>query len=828
MTKNHFDMPLVDVDLHVHSVFSNRPKEFMLKAIQTGECYTAPQKVYEICRERGMDMVTLTDHDTIEGALEIAHLPGVFLSEEVTAFFPEDGLSVHVVALDITEAQHAEIQRVRENVYDLASYLGSERIPHYLAHPLSEVRQPLTPWHLQRLLLLFKHLEGRNGTRDVVHGMALQRLVEGLTVGTLVSWANTHKLEPVDWDPTRYLTGGSDDHGRINIARAFTRFRAAEHTTAALRKAFFAGDIEMGGHWGTAHVLGHNIYSVTFQNVMRRDTRSPYSDILNLTGVKTQADALPPPTSGKEERRRQIMEIVQQAVMSVPGFDPTLLAKEGHTDRGQDMMALLAREILNRLFKKFLGDLVDAMGAVDIEDGIDKVPGLLSAATLLIPYLFGYRFQVRDRNEAERLVAELGFGYDSERRCNVAVFTDTGYEVNGVALGLRRMVTSLREAGHQAELVVCATPPKDHLPDRLEAMGGLRNMEPMAEFNLPAYEEMRMGIPSLVDMLEYLTSEDISVIQVSTPGPLGLLALVAGKLLGIPVVAHYHTELPDYALSLTQDRKIASIVKGWTSWFYRQAERVVVPSQATARSVESLGVERERIFLLPRGVDTELFTSEKRNTAEWERFGMNGARKLLYVGRVSREKGIDGLLDVFERLRASRENVELVVVGDGPYRNDLMEKNRDPKVIFLGYQRGEHLARLYASADVFVFPSTTDTFGNVVLEAQASGVPVVVANRGGPAEQVTPGVNGFVVYPDDPAQMVQAIGDLLDNKALRESMGQQGRRRAMSMSLAQAAESQWSFYEEVWGRGDKAPPVEWSDEDIARITSPRALFGLLA
>ncbi len=822
------DKPWIDVDLHVHSIVSNRPKEFMLKKVQTGECYTPPEVVYKTCKARGMDLVTLCDHDTIDGALQIAHLPDTFLSEEVTCHFPEDDLQVHVVTWDITEAQHAEIQRVRRNIYDFADYVRAEGIPHYLAHPLSEVRGPLTTWHLQRLLLLFKHLEGKNGTRDVIHGQALQRLLSGLTREHIVRWANLHNLEPVDWDPQRYLTGGSDDHGRLNIARAFTRFRADEATPAALRQAFFAGDIEMGGKWGTAHVLGHNIYSVTFQNFMRRDTHAAYTDILHLSGVKTAAADLPAPTSGKEERRQQIVQLVQEAAFETEGFDPQLIATQGHTDEAQEMMGRLARGIINKLFEKFLGDFVEAVGDIDFEDAIDKVPGLLSAASLIIPYLFGYRFQVRDREESERLVAELGFGWNHERKLKVAVFTDTGYEVNGVALGLRRMVTSLRELGQEAELVVCATPPEDHVPDRLETMGGLHAMKPMAEFNLPAYEEMRMGIPSLVDVLDYLTNDEIGVIQVSTPGPLGLVALVAGKLLGIPVVAHYHTELPDYALKLTQDRKIASIVRAWTAWFYKQAERVVVPSKATARSVRNLGVESEHIYLLARGVDTALFNHDKRQPTEWERFGMNGARKLLYVGRVSREKGLDHLIDAFNRLRSKRENVELVVVGDGPYKSELEQNVTDKKVVFVGYQRGEQLARLYASADVFVFPSTTDTFGNVVLEAQASGVPAVVASKGGPAEQVTPGVNGFVVDPDDSLEMAEAIATLLDDESLRLDMGRAARRRALTLSLVQAAEVQWDLYAEVWGRGEKARQVQWTDDEISQFTSPRALFSLLS
>jgi glycosyltransferase involved in cell wall biosynthesis len=820
----------IDVDLHVHSIRSNSPKEFMLRALQTGECYTQPAMVYQICRERGMDLVTITDHDCIEGALEIAHLPGTFLSEEITAVFPEDKTNVHVVAWDLTEAQHVEIQRLRENLYDLATYLRAENIPHYAAHPLSDVRNPLSAWHVQRLLLLFKHLEGKNGTRDVIHGQALRRLVDGLTTEHLARWANLHDLQPVDWDPRRFLTGGSDDHGRLNIARAFTRFHVAEPTVAELRRAFFAGDIEAGGEWGTSEVLSHNIYSIVFQSFMRHGSRSAYTDILSMVGVKTKADEVaPPPTNAKEERRQKIMQIVTETVCQMPDFDASLIAKAGHTDEAQAMMGRLGRGLINNLFKKFLGDLVQAASSVDFEEAIDQLPGLLSTATLIIPYCFGYRFQVQDRNQSERLVAELGFGYPADRPCKVAVFTDTGFDVNGVALGLRRMVGALRDLGHRVELVVSATAPEGHAPDHLEQTGGLRQLPPLVEFALPAYEEMKLGVPSLTDVLDYLAREEISVIQVSTPGPLGLMALIAGKLMGLPVVAHYHTELPEYALTLTRDRAIAGIVKGWTSWFYRQAARVIVPSQATARSVRSLGVEEDRVFILPRGVDTALFSGAKRDRAEWEKFGLNGARKLLYVGRVSREKGLDTLMDAFQQVRATRESVELVIVGDGPYKQQLEQLAAgDRKVVFAGYQHGEDLARLYASSDVFVFPSATDTFGNVVLEAQASGVPVVVVSRGGPAEQVKAGVNGLVVDPDEPVQLADAIASLLDDAELRTRMGKAGRRRALALSLKRAAQAQWDLYEAVWGRGERSDGAQWTDEELERYAHRAAIFSRLS
>ncbi len=792
----------LNIDLHVHSIHSNRPAEFMLQKVNSGECYTQPREVYDRCRARGMDLVTITDHDGIDGAMEIAHLPGTFMSEEITASFPEDGVKVHVVALDINETQHHEIQRARNNIYDLAHFMRAERIPHFVAHPLSEVKGRLSAAHVQKLILLFKHLEGMNGTRDRIGGQALERIVGGLTQRTIYDWAERHNIRPIDWNPARYLTAGSDDHGRLNIARAFTSLEATERSIAGFRDAFFAGRVSMGGEFGSPDVLSHNIYSVTIQYFKNSSSNSLFTA---LDDDENDEEEIPSSEPGTQAgRTREIAEIVRQTIKTCTDFSPMFVFDNSHTDEAQAQLGELGRRIINALFTRFVGGLIQAIEDVDLERAFEQVPGILSASSVVLPYLFGYRYLVRDREDAERLAAEIGFGYSPEQRLKVAVFTDTGFDVNGVNFGLRRMIQTLRNQGREIELVTCATPPRDHQQDRLEKNGGLRNLERIGEFKLPVYQEMSMGIPSLVDVMNYLAEEHISVVQLSTPGPLGIVAFLAAKLMGIPIVSNYHTEIPTYTAKITGDPTITAIAAHWTGWFYRQADRVVAPSEAAKQSLVRLGVGQDKISILPRGVDTTLFSATKRDAESWSRFGLNGAPKLLYVGRVSREKGLDTLVKAFEILRRRGAAIDLAVVGEGPYLEALKERVDDPRVRFLGYRRGEELAQIFASADVFVFPSATDTFGNVVLEAQASGLPSVVVDRGGPAEQVTCGQNGFIVNADDAAEMARAVQELLLDSGLRQRMGSAALRRARSLSLAASAAAQWRLYRDLWGR-DSSP-----------------------
>jgi glycosyltransferase involved in cell wall biosynthesis len=296
-------------------------------------------------------------------------------------------------------------------------------------------------------------------------------------------------------------------------------------------------------------------------------------------------------------------------------------------------------------------------------------------------------------------------------------------------------------------------------------------------------------------VLDWVIRDEITLVQCSTPGPVGLAGLAVARLCKLPVIGQYHTDVPEYATRITGDATLGSMVGSVVGWFYRQMDRVLVPSETVARRVTSMGVRPERVARVPRGVDLDLFRPAHRDAHAFAEFGLNGDPKVLYVGRISREKGLDALVEGFHEIRPAE--AKLVLVGGGPYQGELSRRFASDRVIFAGEHTGTRLAQLYASADVFVFPSETETFGNAVVEAQAAGLPVVVANKGAASEIVVDGVTGLVVDAQNPAELRGAIARLLDDPMLRERMGRAASAWARRFSLPEAARGTFRTYERI-------------------------------
>jgi glycosyltransferase involved in cell wall biosynthesis len=223
---------------------------------------------------------------------------------------------------------------------------------------------------------------------------------------------------------------------------------------------------------------------------------------------------------------------------------------------------------------------------------------------------------------------------------------------------------------------------------------------------------------------------------------------------------------------------------------------IYVPSRNTGEELIEKGIHPHKIKIFPRGIDIDRFHPSKRNGYLKRRYQIKEPIKLLYVGRISKEKNLHLLVDVFKTLYETVKNVHLVVVGDGPYLNEMKERLREMPCTFTGYLEGEVLSFVYASSDIFVFPSTTDTFGNVVLEAQASGIPVIVTDQGGPHENILKNRTGWVVKADDPKDLLQAIRRLIARPHLIEKMGRSAREYMESRSFDGAFIKTWKMYQE--------------------------------
>jgi len=348
---------------------------------------------------------------------------------------------------------------------------------------------------------------------------------------------------------------------------------------------------------------------------------------------------------------------------------------------------------------------------------------------------------------------------------NVTVVTETyPPEVNGVAMTLGRMVDGLLGLGHRIHLVRPRQGPADR-PTRRDRYAE----QLVAGLPLPPYPGLRLGLPAgrLLEAQWRKTRPD--VVQVVTEGPLGASAVAAAQRLGIPVVSEFHTNFPAYSRHYGFGW-LETLVTAHLRRMHNRSRLTLVPTRSLAEELAGKGYRNLRV--VSRGIDTGLFNPCRRSAALRAQWGVaDDAPVVAYVGRIAAEKNLPLVLDCHARIAAELPAARLLLVGDGPLRATLAQ--RHPQHLYAGMRRGEDLAAHYASADLFLFPSVTETFGNVTAEALASGLPVVAYRCAAAAELIRDGHNGIAVPPGDAPAFVRSALDLLrDRAALRRMRGE--------------------------------------------------------
>ena len=344
-------------------------------------------------------------------------------------------------------------------------------------------------------------------------------------------------------------------------------------------------------------------------------------------------------------------------------------------------------------------------------------------------------------------------------------------EINGVALTVHSLAAGLAARGHTVELIR----PRQAEPFHDEP--GIFAVE-MRGANLPRYPGLRFGLPAGRALRQRWTRLRPDAIYVATEGPLGWSAVRAAKALGIPAATGFHTRFDTYANHYGVGF-LTPIVRGYLRRFHCRAAATLVPTDALARELADLGVDSVR--LLRRAVDTQLFNPNHRDAELRAAWGVDGNTPVvLYVGRIAAEKNLDLAVRTFRAIQREVPKARYVWVGDGPSRAALQAAN--PDFIFAGVQRGEALARHYASADVFPFPSLSETFGNVILEALAAGLPVVAYEEGAAREHLSSGVNGFRIEAGNERAFIEAACTLTANASLIRHMGRAAQASIASLS----------------------------------------------
>jgi glycosyltransferase involved in cell wall biosynthesis len=750
-----------------------------------------PIDVYNACKAAGMDFVTISDHNCICGAKSIAHLPGTFISSELTTYFPENGCKIHCLVSGITERQFHEMSDLRENIYDLQGYMLQNRIVHTIAHPLFRINDKLTIDLFEKLLLLFNRFEGINGSRDSRACNISNAVLQNLTPDMINEMADRHGIRPVGLEPwNKTLTGGSDDHGGLYIASAYTITPAAPSVIDFL-EYLREGQHEAGGCGGTSVRLANSLYRIAYDYYKSRFLSNGAADrsVIGaiLRRMAEQPEEIAQPEIGfraalksglrkkikKAYAKRQLSDIEQ---MIVEEFTRVLESGETPTPIGELDSANFrsACRLSQELSYTFLKKAANKIHKGELIGSLQAISSLGPVALGIAPYLTAFSTQHKD----ERFLREVAAHFPAANRLQAksgkrAWVTDTFNDVNGVTKTIRTLAGMAQE--NQYDITVVTS-----LETEPEASFPLKNFKPIGTFKMPEYQSIEISFPPFMELLAYFEQEQFDEIIISTPGPLGLCALSAARMLGLTTKGIYHTDFPRFFADITEDDALGEVAWKCMRWFYGKVDKILVPTRQYKQLLMNGGFEGQEIDIMPRGINLKKFNPSFRNLDIWAPYGLNGNFKFIYAGRVSREKNIENLLKAFTRLLEEGHKADLVVVGDGPEREKLAKHYDHPQITFTGYLYGEELAQAYASADMLVFPSLTDTFGNVVLEAHACGLPAIVSDEGGPQEIVQSHQSGIVVNARTPEGLYTAMRQIISDPAQYETLRINAHQKAAS------------------------------------------------
>lgn len=622
-------------DLHVHSRYSDASGNAGIRALRSTESFTDPLDLYRAERARGMDFVTITDHNSLAGSLAIAHLPGTFLSVEFDTWFPEDGVRVHVVALDIDEATFAAANALRENVHDLVACLRAAGVTHYLAHPLFDMSGKLTPESVERMLLLFNVLEGRNGSRTSRCNGLLRAIVAALSPEQLEAMAERHRIEPFGETPWRKaLTGGSDDHSGLFSASAYT-IAGGDGTAAGFVRAVAAGDCDHQGADGDSRLLAHSIYAASFwkiRELLRLDEQNGRQRALSLLRQGFGRIGRDVPVLEKTLRgvRKMAPGLYRQGDPRGPSWEALLDREIGQLLAHPDgTNAVDAKELNRRIFvvAQRLADDVMSMHLRALLDGdtgrslkrsLQSLSAVGMVAFLEIPYYFAWSFQSRDRELQEQLRAYFLGERRRTWREKVAVLCaappaslhvggdgrdgdghhdgrDGDGRLDGAHSGDSRDGDSraaLAPAFLDVDVTLLACTVDGEMP-----RAGVVSFDALA-WHAPANgESPSWVIPPLVEIVDYIEEERFTAIHTDSAAGQGLVALAAARLLHLPVTGAVDPAIVnapqapgDFAGRL---RRL------YLRWFCRKLDEAYVPTREAAQALVTWGVDPSRVTVLP-------------------------------------------------------------------------------------------------------------------------------------------------------------------------------------------------------------------------------------
>ena len=749
-------------DLHCHSIYSEHPAEWFLQKLGARESYTDPFYIYDRAIKKDMDLVSITDHNKIDGALLLKekYPSKVITGVESTTYFPEDGCKIHVLIYGLNEMQFEMINHVRKDIYELRSYLLETGLTHSVAHASYQVNGKLKQSHLEKLILLFDIFESVNGGRNALNNLGWKHVLDHLDADHIEELYQKHRIEPASDDPwIKGYTGGSDDHAGIFIGSSYTQAQAANQ--AEFLQAIRAKNSVGIGRHNDFHSLAFTVYKVAYDFSKHQAGKKKENPLLSSV-----TEALFENRSLDLGNKLRIRTIKGLADIRGDELKKNLAALLDTLNNSRDL------EVKDKLDKVYLhiSDLADSYFKIlldsiesDIQDlNLIKLIRNFSMSIQGVFLILPFFTSIKHMNSSVDLLADFRKEHripEPEKSRRTLWFSDTINDLNGVSV-------TLKEMGHKAisygrDLQIVASMLDNEISSEIPP--NLINLPHMYSFRLPYYESYLMKVPSVLKSVKLIAESEPDQIVISTPGPVGLVGLLMAKLLNVHCIGIYHTDYHAEASHIIEDEAIPNLILSYERWFYSQMDEIRVPTREYAAILEDRDIHAKNVKLLRRGIDANEFvplTDRKQHLKP--RLGIEDGFTLIYTGRVSQDKSLDLLCEVYRRLVKIKEDVNLIVAGNGPYLSEMQEELKDyPRAYFTGALSRDRLPELYNGADVFLFPSVTDTFGMVILESLACGLPVLVSNHGGPKELVRNG-GGAVVPDQKPETWLKAILEMIE------------------------------------------------------------------
>lgn len=361
-------------------------------------------------------------------------------------------------------------------------------------------------------------------------------------------------------------------------------------------------------------------------------------------------------------------------------------------------------------------------------------------------------------------------------RLDVCIVTETfPPEINGVARTMSCVVEGLRHRGHNVHVVRPRQDNEQPSPEETTLVPGI---------GLPLYKGLKLGLPARQTLRRLWVKSRPDVIYITTEGPLGLSAMREARFQRIPALSGFHTNFHSYS-SHYRLGPLKQLIFSYLRYFHNRTACTVAPSPDLVARLRDLGFST--VAQVARGVDTQRFSPQHRQLSLRQSWGVREDElAALYVGRIAAEKNLDLAIRAFHGLQDRHPQAKFVLVGDGPLLDTL--QRRHPEFHFCGMRTGLPLAEHYASADLLLFPSTTETFGNVVLEAMASGLPVLAYDYAAPRMHIRSGHNGFTVRLGDETRYLGACAEMAESLPQLRAAGAAARQTALGLGWEQVVQ----------------------------------------